>query len=295
MLNTTHLDGDLPSVPTPLTDVASGTGVFMTGRMRSGKSYLAYNLSDRETVKLSAPMWAVAKHFFGEGLSKDDPDVRGLMQEIGRAGRGDFGKGLPRTASRAAFIQSVRDSGEEITQGLREGGEWFGHVHEYGDIDWSRFGQTPDFWMDVLIGRLEARSADQDYDLAPAVPDVRYPNTANRLSERGLQHVHVLCSRETRRERTGRWEDSGGSTEELGTQLDRLARGPTSIIDYEESDKAARLDGTLLRQVASGANVVWSDPDKECPGRFTRADDLIQFSTIYPAYAEVPLNRKDAD
>lgn len=296
MLNTTHLDAELPSMPTPLTDVAAGSGVFLTGRMRSGKSYLAKHLPGRETVKLSAPMWAVAKHFFGDSLSKSDSDVRDLMQEIGRVGRGDFGTTCPRTASRAAFIQSVRSCGEQITQRLREEGEWFQNRHEYFDIDWSRFGQTPEFWLEILVQRLEARRIASDlgdYDKTPAIPDVRYPNTAQRLNGRGLQHVHVLCSEETRKARTGLHEFPGDSTEELGIQLDRLARKPTSVTDIGgEVVTFKERCPELARRVASGANVVWSDPGEECPGPFTRAKDLIQFSKIYPAYAEVSIIQK---
>jgi hypothetical protein len=289
------LEEDIPRLPAPLEEVAKGGPVFLTGQMRSGKSHVAKHLDRRETVKLSTPMWAVAEFFFGEDLSKDKPGIRSLMQEIGRLGRGDFGPNLTPTASNASFIQQVRNHGEELTQKLRDEGEWFGHRHEYYDIDWSRFGKSEDFWLDILDGRVEsrriAREHGHDYDKAPAVPDVRYPNTVHRLLDRDFGHVHVTAPEETRVERGAPERDGAvDRTEKLGLDLDLLWKNPAvmgAAMGSSENDLFGGVPDLCLQCVAAGASVVWSDPDEEVPGELTRAENLIQMSKIYPAYSPV--------
>jgi hypothetical protein len=291
------LEEDIPRLPVPLEEVARGGPVFLTGQMRSGKSHVAKHLDRRETVKLSAPMWAVAEFFFGEDLSKDQPGIRSLMQEIGRLGRGDFGPDLTPTASNASFIQSVRDHGGEITDLLREQGETFMFDSgkygrsEYPRIDWSQFGRDEDFWLNILLDRISVRRDSNTYDGSPAIPDVRYPNTVAALLERDFGHVHVTAPEETRVERGAPERDGTvDRTEKLGLDLDLLWKNPAvmgAAMGSSENDLFGGVPDLCLQRVAAGASVVWSDPDEEVPGELTRAENLIQMSKIYPAYAPV--------
>jgi len=293
------LEDIVPRLPAPLDEVAKGGAVFLTGKMRSGKSYVAKRLSRRETVKLSTPMWAVAENFFGEDLSKDKPGIRELMQEIGRLGRGDFGPDFKPTPSRASFIQSVRDHGEEITDSLRDDGQMFDLItdenksfqqyarNEYDRIDWSKFAKTEDFWVDILCGRLDARREARDCDELPAVPDVRYPNEVERLLGRGFRHVHVTATEHTRVDR-GAPAFRDDRTEQLGDELDHTWNRPSGVPHGEMTDRLTDTCPEAMRRVASSGAVVWSDPEEDCPGALTRASSLIRLSKIYPMF--VPIN-----
>jgi hypothetical protein len=267
--------------------------VFFTGQMRSGKDFIAGRLGRRETVKMATPMWAVLKFFFGE-IDNGRPGIREMMQEIGRLGRGDWGPGFKPTPSRGSFIQSVRGHGGELNRILRreEGTYRAGparHVPAYPPVDWDRFGRAEGFWLDVLCSHLDTRQevdtrqeAGEDLP-APAVTDVRYPGSAKRLLGRGFDHVHVTAKVETRVKR-GAPAFPDDRTENLGKELDATWEFPSEAPHGEMTEE---LSGKALRRVASGASVVWSDPDAETPGHLTSAEDLIRLSKIYPAYAPV--------
>ena len=287
-----NLKENLPRVPAPLEEVAEGGPVFFTGQMRSGKDFIAERLDRRETAKVATPMWAVLTFFFGQ-IEKGRPGIREMMQEIGRLGRGDWGPGFTPTPSRGSFIQSVRNQGHELNRILRreEGTYRAGptaahHVPAYPPVDWDRFGRAETFWLDILCSHLDTRQEAGEDLPAPAVTDVRYPGSAKRLLGRGFNHVHVTVEEETRIER-GAPPFRDDRTEALGDELDFTWAAPSEAPHGDMTETLAEECPEALRRVASGASVVWSDPDAQTPGHLTDAEDLIRLSKIYPAYAPV--------
>jgi hypothetical protein len=218
--------------------VDRNTDLVLTGRKRSGKTYFA-ELLPHEPLGFSDAMLRVCEGVLGTS-SKDVPQVRDFLVNIGALGRGES---PPREitgnsiAWRSLCIR-LRDDGADVT-GM-------------GSPDlWRSFGREA-FWIDLMEERVESHSGPV------AIHNARFPEEVERFTERGFQHLHVMASEATRRARlteAGEQTQPGASTEQMARELDRVARGDTPL----ELDLAKELPASVVGDVHERASVVWSD------------------------------------
>lgn len=158
----------------------------LSGEFRAGKDWIA-DLCGYKILSFSAPMYEIAKYFFGDGFDKNLPDCRWFLQYIGQIGWGHHDQENYRyTVERGLMVDWCRRNGADIT-GRR-------------DIDWSQFGKKQTFWVDFLTAEA---TWPENYNAQLAVVNVRYPHEAFALTMAGFQHYLVASTRETRVERNG--------------------------------------------------------------------------------------------
>jgi len=217
--------------------------VVLTGRKRSGKTYVANN-SNAEPLGVSDPMEVVCRLVLGH-TSREDSDVRAFLCNLGALGRGESpSRSMRNRVQWDALGRRLQRDGAQVT-GI-------------GRTDvWESFG-TETFWIDLMESRLNER--------APAGPAIihnaRFPEEVRRFTTRGFRHLHVMASEETRRARlaaNGEEPSPDARTEQLARELDRVARGwsPPKL------DLALDLDPATLYRVATLDTVLWSDPRNE--------------------------------
>jgi len=124
-----------------------------------------------------------------------------------------------------------------------------------GSSDWLSFGDHDEFWIDILLARITGESGKI------AVPNARFPNEVNRLcTGRDFDHVHVMCSHETRRrrhEKEGENMDDGiPPTERFAAELDVMAGLNNGVTEITMADD---LIETLYSSIQETKNVVWND------------------------------------
>lgn len=195
----------------------------ISGRMYSGKDYFAEQ-AGCTVYGFADPIYRLVEFFYGS-QDKSIPGIRTAMQNIGQWGRGRIDDEHPLTFERHEIQTTVRMAGAQIT-GF-EG-------------DWKSFGVHEDFWVNLLVSRLVSAPEDR-----VAVTNARFINEWQKLVvEEGFDHVHVMCSDETRVERAGKKL----SEEELQNVSEQFA------LDLD----AAAWDGAFTRQ-ARTAMFVWND------------------------------------
>jgi len=248
-MDSTHLLSEFPerSDDVRLGDPAlvdRNTDLVLTGRKRSGKTYFA-ELLPHEPLGFSDPMIRVCEGVLGTS-SKDVPQVRDFLVNVGALGRGES---PPREitgnsiAWRSLCIR-LRDDGADVT-GM-------------GSPDlWRSFGREA-FWIDLMEERVASCGGPV------AIHNARFPEEVERFTQRGFQHLHVMASENTRRARlteAGEEAQPGASTERLARELDRVARGDTPL----ELDLAQRLAPSIVDDVRCLVSVVWSDERSDPP------------------------------
>jgi hypothetical protein len=223
--------------------------VALSGRKRAGKDYVAEH-NGYVKYGFADPMYRLAEHFLGSS-DKSVPGVRNFLRTIGAWGRGMVSDRYPLTAERNRTTKTIRSHGARITD-MGEESDWFG------------FGRAEDFWIDMLISRLEGETRPV------ATTNARFPNEVNRLvKEAGYEHRHVLCSTDTRKERIqGAGEEPDPDvppTERFAYELDLLAglkdpQTETEILPpgggFEMADE---LEIDLFANVENGRSVIWND------------------------------------
>jgi len=219
--------------------LSTSDSVVLTGRKRSGKTYVANN-SNAEPLGFADPMEEVCRLVLGH-TNREDPDVRAFLVNLGALGRGE-------SPSRSMRNQVQWDALGRRLQ--RDGAQVTGMGAE--DV-WESFG-TGSFWIDLMESRLNER--------APAGPAIihnaRFPEEVRRFTTRGFRHLHVMASEETRRARlaeNGEEPSPDARTEQLARELDRVARGSWP----QKLELAWGLDLATLHGVETLDTVVWSD------------------------------------
>lgn len=159
--------------------------ICISGRTRSGKSWLANTLSYEE-ISFAEPIYILAKYFFGSDKKNLD-GMRAWMQLVGQIGKNFCSKKYPVTIERATFVDNIRRNGMEI----------FRQYPEYNQADWSKFGTYETFWVDILIDRVTKIIKDNP-EAKLAVTNVRFPFELEPLKQSGFEHFHVICTQDTR-------------------------------------------------------------------------------------------------
>lgn len=222
---------------------STSQSVVLTGRKRSGKTYVANN-SNAEPMGFADPMEEVCRLVLGH-TDRQDSDVRAFLCNLGALGRGEHPtRSMRNPVQWDALGRRLQRDGAQVT------GMGGAHV-------WESFG-TETFWIDLMESRLNER--------APAGPAIihnaRFPEEVRRFTTRGFRHLHVMASEETRRARlaeNGEEPSPDARTEQLARELDRVARG-TSPLNLE---LAQGLSPTTVDDVRSLDTVLWSDPRNE--------------------------------
>jgi len=157
------------------------TKLALSGAFLAGKDWVASNAGFRQ-LSVAEPMYRITEYFFGYCDKKRD-DVRNFLQTIGQWGWGyNDPAESPCSPERAAFTEIMRTQGAKIT-GMKG--------------NWENFGKEVDFWIRMLISRLED---EQPHDRL-AVTNLRFPHEQKPLLEAGFEQYLVLCTEETRQER----------------------------------------------------------------------------------------------
>lgn len=228
--------------------------VVLTGRKLAGKDHVAEN-NGYTIYGFADPMYKIAESFIGSS-DKSVPGVRTFLRKVGAWGRGEVSEEYPLTFERHIATANVREDGPWMTgMGM--------------DSTWEQFGRTDEFWIDLLLSRLE--DADEQ---KIAVTNARFPNEVNRLTEEaGFLHLHVSCSPRTRAERHDRtgepMDEDVPLTERLAAEFDWKA-GVDDDVD-PPLEMTADVDPTLLKEVKARRSVVWNDPKRTIPPRYQPA------------------------
>lgn len=235
-----------------------GRKIFFTGRLCSGKDFVASKLG-ANVFGFADPIYTLAEYLFNIKVTstegKDKPGVRKVLQTIGQWGRNEISVQYPLTVERAMFCLMIRSLASN-------------NAFHIPGVDWKSFGLSPDLWIDGLLNRVRAFSADVDVDLGRVVvTNCRFPNEYNKLIEDGWQHWHIVCSPQT-----------------LVGRLRQRALTPNSpeVTDFSEQ-MAFGLDKNLAAKLLGPdtgrkLQVVWSDESVPPPSK--RMYSLEQFTQL---------------
>lgn len=156
------------------------TNITFTGKLRSGKDYVADLFTDHYKLSLSSIMLEM---FPEATYDKSTPGVRDFYKAFGQIGRGIVNETYPISIERMCFIDLVK----------RVGKEKFPYIH------WDLFGKIPNFWSYALMNAKPVNSRIQEGPFL--VTNSRFEEDLECFSKAGWKHYHVMCSRETRIER----------------------------------------------------------------------------------------------
>lgn len=175
-----------PTVPLePATNTFSlppGTKrIFFTGAAKAGKSWLAAQLGAR-AFELDDPIRAMAREAFGDCREEDYVD---FANEVFAWGEGIVNKRYPLTASRAAFVDSFRQSANV----------------DPSQIPLREFGLAG-FWTNALRMRVD-RFQESYPDELIVVTDIGTVDQYKALRQNGFAAIHVTCNNITRSGRGG--------------------------------------------------------------------------------------------
>lgn len=224
------------SIPAPEQSRQLPTRVFTTGRLRAGKDFILKSFGF-EIVGFAEPLYALQKYFFGS----DDKSLQGarkFLQMAGQYGRGQVDAQYPLSTARAAFIAVVRGLGMA------------GHFPKHLKVDWSKFGVSPEIWLNALI----ARSGEVPPNVRRGVSNVRFENEYQGLTAAGWTHFHVMCSPQTMTKRLA----------EVGLRPDS-----PEVKDFSEKFAIA-MDADSIQRARIKPNgpklrVIWNDPAVKSP------------------------------
>lgn len=247
--------------------VISGTKFAFTGKLKSGKDYVAAALGAK-IFGFAEPLYALQDHFFGTNAStnaahKDIPGARAFLQTVGQWGWGAIDEKYPLTPARACFTTMIRSLGAA--------GVFPAHLA----VDWDTFGRSKRVWVDAAFRRIEAY-LEQHPGSKVAIVNARFEHEFLPLREAGFEHYHVMCSQKTWAARLAQsgLNEASPNVKDLS---ERLAHG----LDADVIKKiSAQKSGPMLK-------AIWND-DK-APSPSPRLYSLPQFlasaNTAAPDYA----------
>jgi hypothetical protein len=255
------MEPDTPTVFDADSYLSTSQSVVLTGRKRSGKTHVANN-SSAEPLGFADPMEVVCQKVLGH-TSREDPDVRAFLVNLGALGRGESpSRSMRNRVQWEALGRRLQRDGAQVT-GIGR-----------ADV-WESFG-TETFWIDLMESRVEMRGPDTPV----AIHNARFPEEVGRFVSRGFRHLHVMASEETRQARlaaNGEEPSPDARTEQLARELDRVARGWSPL----NLDLAQELSPTTVDDVRTLETVVWSDERNE-PDLEARGDRLATSSEPTP-------------
>lgn len=215
-----------------------GQKLFFTGRLKSGKDYVA-KASGAVIFGFADPLYAIATHFFGVNVGpnegKDLPGMRAFLQAAGQWGRYAVSEQYPLTPARALFIAAVREAAESGRLGCPE-------------VDWTSYGTNPDIWLNACIARANAFLAANPSKRV-AITNCRFGNEFSRLQQEGFDHYHCMC---------------GPKTWAARLAESKLTPESPSVRDTSEQ-LAGKLDQSVIKQLSAQKvgpmlKAIWSDP-----------------------------------
>lgn len=244
----------IPNAPIPATPAApeNTQRIFFTGRVKSGKDYLA-EAAKCKIFGFADPMYALATYFFGVTVNstqgKDLPGMRSFLQTLGQWGRGINDANYPYTPARAAFIQLIRSLGSMEQPGFCP------------SVDWKNYGLSSDLWVDSCVKRVSEYLA-QSPEARVGLTNCRFINEYKALSSSGFQGWHVMASGPTMQKR---WLAAGLSPEALSNSSEQMA---------------ARMDANTIKEISARRNgsklhVIWSDSTPPPSNRFYTVDEFL--------------------
>ncbi len=166
--------------PLPVPQVTSRL-LFFTGNAKVGKSWLAAQIG-ATILEFDDPILAMAINSFGTLPAERGPLLNHFFTEVRTWGEGTISANFSLTATRAMFIQSIRESG-------KMGDKLF-------QVPVAQFG-TPGFWLRSLIARAK------QVEGRVIVTDVHAPEQYTGLMKAGFAVYHVTCNNLTRSSRGG--------------------------------------------------------------------------------------------
>lgn len=222
--------------PTPL-----GRKIFLTGRLCSGKDYIAGKIG-ADIFGFADPIYSLAAYLLNVKVNanegKDAPGVRKFLQTVGQWGRNEVTEQYPHTVERAMFCMMVRSL---ANQNCLSAG-----------VEWGMFGLSSDLWIDGLLKRVDVLPMDSSRIIA--VTNCRFPNEYKRLSEAGYQHWHIICSPST-------W---------LARLAERKLDAKSAVLSDTSEQLASNLNADLTRKLSAAKHgpkmrVIWNDEKLPCP------------------------------
>lgn len=241
-----------PASPDVMTKVQLGRKIFFTGRLCSGKDFVA-NKIGANVYGFADPIYRLAEYLFNIKVTategKDKPGVRKLLQVIGQWGRNEVSLQYPLTVERAMFCMMIRSLAQQ-------------KAFQISGVDWASFGLSTDLWIDALLRRVNDSEGER-----VVVTNCRFPNEYKRLIDDGWQHWHIVCSPQTLRARLAQRSLTPNSPE---------------VTDFSEQ-MSFGLDKNLASKLlgpdtGKKFQVVWSDEAVPVPSK--RMYTLEQFSQL---------------
>lgn len=246
--------------------------------MLSGKDHVA-KLANCHTLNPADPIYQIAQRVLGTD-DKSAPGVRRFMQLVGQWGWGCMSQDYPLSIERTLFIDKL------CYMGLNGGSMVFKDSTELPWHSMLDFGQSREFWVNLLLARLTQLRSHQQHritwlaqggvkakefaklypeqvkrthePLRVAVSSVRYEHELKPLAEHGFQHYLVLCSEETRRERMAAKGYATNTTESVDIS-EQLARDLVGTMDDRRiiwNDHRSMPEGKSYLSLAEFATLV---------------------------------------
>lgn len=235
----TQVDPVVPAAATPQHGFKRYPKIFLTGRLKAGKDYVA-NAGGYTIYGFSDPLNYLATHFTGipvtANQNKDLPGMRAFLQTVGQWGRNIINEQYPITAARVLFVTMIRSlHAAKIIDG-------------YG-VNWANFGADENLWLDALLNRYAENPSAQ-----AAVTNVRFENEFKRLQSEGWQHWHIITSPSCWARRLA---------------AHKMTVDAPQLKDTSEK-LAATLDAQVTKQISAARNgpklrCIWNDPDSPPP------------------------------
>lgn len=240
-----------PQSPAPAPTTAPVLSrVFLTGRLKTGKDYIAEQAGCK-IFALADPLYFLADYFFGK-QPKDA--TRAFLQQAGQWGRGMVSAEYPLTPERALFTRMIQTS-FSIS----------GHSSSGLKVDWASYGRNENIWLDSLIARMAAEPSGN----LMAVSGVRFHNEYTRLAAEGFTAFHVMTSAPT-------WT----------ARLQKVNLSPESPECKNSSEQlAASLDQNVIKTLSKAKHgpklrCVWSDEKMQPPSG--RLLTVAEFVAMFP-------------
>lgn len=196
--------------------------------MFAGKDFVA-NAAGLRFIGFADPIYQLCKTLIGSS-DKSKAGVRTWLQKLGQWGWGCVSDAYPLDVERTRVVHFIRQHGAELTVDFK----W---------VNWEEYGQRQDFWVNILLQRLQDSPTTSISFPAVAphrlcVTNARFTHELQPLLRAGFKHYHVMCSENTRQTRM------------LMKGYDYRARE-----DEDASEKLAKVfDRTL-----PDSSIIWND------------------------------------
>lgn len=226
--------------------------IAFTGRLMSGKDHISEQ-AGLTVFSLASPLYALQKLFFGSD-DKTLPGAREFLQTAGQIGRGELSAALPLSIERASFITLVRGYASQLPENF--------------SVAWSRYGASPDLWLDAMLLRVNKYLAENP-GAKVAVTNVRFQNEYARLAAEGFTAFHVMTGAPT-------WT----------ARLQKVNLSPESPECKNSSEQlAASLDANVIKTLSKAKHgpklrCVWSDEKQQPPSG--RLLTVSEFCAMFP-------------